>query len=29
MSGVIPETWIVAELLRGYWHAGRRPPFYH
>lgn len=29
ISGVIPETWIGAELLRGYWHAGRRPPFYH
>lgn len=29
MSGAILETWIVAELLKGYWHAGRRPPFYY
>jgi predicted AAA+ superfamily ATPase len=27
MSGAILETWIVAELLKSYWHAGRRPPF--
>ena len=29
MSGAILETWIVAELLKGYWHAGRRPSFYY
>jgi predicted AAA+ superfamily ATPase len=29
MSGPILETWIVAELLKGYWHTGRRPPFYY
>jgi len=28
MSGPILETWIVAELLKSYWHAGRQPPFY-
>ncbi len=29
MSGAILETWIVAELLKGYWHNGRRAPFYY
>ena len=29
MGGPILETWIVAELLKSYWHAGRRPPFYY
>ena len=29
MSGPILETWIVAELLKSYWHAGRRAPFYY
>lgn len=28
LSGPILETWIVAELLKSYWHNGRRPPFY-
>jgi hypothetical protein len=28
MSGAILETWIVAELLKSYWHNGRRAPFY-
>lgn len=28
MSGALLETWIVAELLKSYWHAGRQPPFY-
>ncbi len=27
MSGPLLETWIVAELLKGYWHADRQPPF--
>ncbi len=27
MSGAILETWVVTELLKSYWHAGRRPPF--
>ncbi len=29
MSGAIFETWIIAELLKSYWHTGRRPPFYY
>jgi predicted AAA+ superfamily ATPase len=26
LSGPILETWVVAELLKGFWHAGRQPP---
>ncbi|MEN6519904.1 MAG: ATP-binding protein [Armatimonadota bacterium] len=29
MSGAILETWIIAELLKGYWHNGRQAPFYY
>lgn len=29
MSGAILETWIMAELLKGYWHNGHRAPFYY
>ena len=29
MSGAILETWIIAELLKSYWHNGRRAPFYY
>jgi predicted AAA+ superfamily ATPase len=29
MSGPILETWVATELLKSYWHTGRRPPFYH
>ena len=29
MSGAILETWVVAELLKSYWHAGRQAPFYY
>jgi hypothetical protein len=29
MSGPSLESWIVAELLKSYWHNGRRPPFYY
>lgn len=29
MSGAILETWILAELLKSYWHNGRRAPFYY
>jgi hypothetical protein len=29
MSGAILETWILAELLKGYWHNGKRAPFYY
>lgn len=28
MSGAILETWIASELLKSYWHNGRRAPFY-
>ncbi|MFC1852377.1 ATP-binding protein [candidate division CSSED10-310 bacterium] len=29
MSGAILETWIIIELLKSYWHSGRRAPFYY
>lgn len=29
MAGPILETWVLGELLKSYWHAGRRPPFYY
>jgi predicted AAA+ superfamily ATPase len=29
MSGAILETWILTELLKGYWHNGRRAPFFY
>jgi hypothetical protein len=29
MAGAILETWIIAELLKSYWHAGRQAPFYY
>ncbi len=29
MSGAILETWFVGELLKSYWHNGRRAPFYY
>ncbi len=28
MAGSILETWILSELLKGYWHNGRQAPFY-
>ncbi len=28
MSGPTLETWIMAELLKSYWHNGRHAPFY-
>ena len=28
MSGAILETWIMGELLKSWWHNGRREPFY-
>ncbi len=28
-SGAILETWILGELLRSWWHHGRRAPFYY
>ena len=27
-SGAILESWILAELLKSWWHCGRRAPFY-
>jgi len=29
MSGAIFETWVVAELLKSYWHNGKQAPFYY
>ncbi len=29
MSGSILETWVIAELLKSYWHAGREVHFYY
>ncbi len=29
MSGAILETWILAEILKSYWHNGRRAPIYY
>lgn len=29
MSGAILETWIMTELLKSWWHNGRRAPFYY
>ena len=29
MSGAILETWVLAELLKSYWHNGVQPPFYY
>lgn len=28
-SGALLETWILAELLKSWWHQGRRAPFYY
>ncbi len=28
MSGAILETWIIAEILKSYWHNGQRAPLY-
>jgi hypothetical protein len=28
MSGALLETWVVAELLKSYWHNGLEAPFY-
>lgn len=29
MSGQMLETWVVTELLKSYWHNGRRAPFFY
>lgn len=28
MSGSILETWVVSELVKGWWHAGKEAPLY-
>jgi predicted AAA+ superfamily ATPase len=29
MSGAMLETWVVAEMLKSYWHNGKQAPFYY
>jgi predicted AAA+ superfamily ATPase len=29
MSGAIFETWVVAEILKSYWHSGKQAPLYY
>lgn len=29
MSGAMLETWVLAELLKGYWHNGLEAPFFY
>ena len=29
MAGAMLETWAVAEVIKSYWHAGRRAPIYY
>lgn len=29
MSGPILETWIMLEIIKSYWHSGRRTPLYY
>ena len=29
MSGAIFESWVVAELLKSYWHCGKQAPLYY
>ncbi len=29
MGGAILETWVVSELLKSFWHNGRRAPLYY
>ena len=29
MSGAILESWVVAEILKSYWHQGRLAPFHY
>jgi len=28
MSGAILETWVISEILKGWWHSGKRPALY-
>jgi len=29
MSGAILESWMLTEVIKSYWHQGRRAPFYY
>jgi predicted AAA+ superfamily ATPase len=29
MNGAILETWVVTEILKSYWHNGRRAPLFY
>jgi predicted AAA+ superfamily ATPase len=29
MSGAIFETWVISEILKGYYNAGKRPPLFY
>lgn len=29
MSGALLETWVVAEMLKSYWHNGKQAPFFY
>jgi predicted AAA+ superfamily ATPase len=29
MSGAIFETWVVDEIIKGYWHAGKEAPIFY
>lgn len=29
MAGAILETWVISELLKSWWHCGKRAPFYY
>ena len=29
MSGAFLETWVVSELIKGWWHNGKRAPLYY
>lgn len=29
MAGAIFETWVIVEILKSWWHAGRTPPAYY
>ncbi|WP_310448860.1 ATP-binding protein [Sulfuritalea sp.] len=29
MSGAVFETWVLAEMLKSYWHNGKQAPFYY
>jgi uncharacterized protein len=29
MCGAVLETWVVTEILKSYWHNGKRAPLYY